>query len=161
MFNNATLALFDFYKYGFIDRILIRMQTRALGVKFERLFVIIPVLIYMNNTDRKKLVDNAKKFLFETIKPKNLATLVYDRVMLQLLAYKKDEELYKQDKKKAFDIIKQNIQLYSIVDIILDDDFIDQKEEIKKIVKEEYDKSYTLNDHCLNLLKFQEQHFSN
>ncbi len=161
MFNSATSALFDFYKYSFIDRILIRIQTRALGVKFERLFVIIPVLIYMNNTDKQKLVSNAKKFLFDTITPKNLATLVYDRIILQLLAYKNDEDLYKQDRKKAFDILRQNIQLYLVVDAILDDDFIEQKEEITRIIKEEYDKAYFLNDHCLNLLRFQEQHFVN
>ena len=90
----------------------------------------------MNNTDKQKLVSNAKKFLFDTITPKNLATLVYDRIILQLLAYKNDEDLYKQDRKKAFDILRQNIQLYLVVDAILDDDFIEQKEEIKRIIKE-------------------------
>lgn len=159
MFNSATSVLFDLYKYSFIDRILIKIQTRALGVKFERLFILIPVLIYMNNTDRQKLIDNAKEFLFDTIKPKNLATLVYDRIILQLLSYKRDEDLYKQDKKKAFDILRQNIQLYLVVDTILDDHFIEQKEEIKSIIKEEYDKAYLMSNHCSNLLRFQEQHF--
>lgn len=163
MFNTATSAFFDFYKYSFIDRILIKIQTRALGVKFERLFIIIPVLIYMNDNDknRQKIISNAKEYLFYTIKPKNLATLVYDRIILQLLAYKNDEDLYNQDKKKAFDILKQNIQLYLVVDTILDDEFKSQKEEIKNIIKEEYDKAYSMNSHCLNLLRFQEEHFVN
>lgn len=161
MFNSATSAFFDFYKYSFVDRILIRLQTRALGLKFERLFILIPVLIYMNDTDRQKLVVNAKEYLFNTIKPKNLATLIYDRIILQLLSYKNDENLYKQDKKKAFDILRQNIQLYAVIDTILGDDFIEQKEEIKHIIKEEYDNTYLINDHCLNLLRFQEQHFIN
>lgn len=161
MFNSATSAFFDFYKYSFIDRILIRIQTRALGVKFERLFIIIPVLIYMNNTDRQKLISNAKEYLFDTIKPKHLATLVYDRIILQLLAYEDDEDLYDQDKKKALDILRQNIQLYLVIDAILDDDFIEQKEEIKNIIKEEYDKAYSMSNHSSNLLRFQEQHFIN
>ena len=161
MFNSATSAFFDFYKYSYIDRILIRIQTRALGVKFERLFIIIPVLIYMNNTDRQKLISNAKEYLFDTIKPKHLATLVYDRIILQLLAYEDDEDLYDHDKNKPFDILRQNIQLYLVIDAILDDDFIEQKEEIKNIIKEEYDKAYSMSNHSSNLLRFQEQHFIN
>ncbi|RAX54651.1 hypothetical protein CCY99_02490 [Helicobacter sp. 16-1353] len=160
MFNQTTLALRDFYKYSFIDRIFIKLQTRALGAKFERLFILLPILIYMNTINQQKVLDNTKAFLLKNIEPKNLALKVYDRVMLKLFSYKDDNSLYIQDRKKAFDILRQNIQLYNVVDEILGDEFIEQKKMIEDIVRKQYDEAYSINEHNSKLLRFQEQHYS-
>lgn len=159
MFNHRSLALFDLYKYSFIDRIFIKLQTRALGAKFERLFIVLPVLIYMNTTNQQKVLENTKKYLLENVEPKNLALKVYDRVMLKLFSYKKDNTLYIQDRTKAFIIFKQNIQLFGIIDEILDKDCQEQKQMLEDIIKKQYDEAYTIKDHASRLLKFQEQHY--
>lgn len=159
MFNHRSLALFDLYKYSFIDRIFIKLQTRALGAKFERLFIVLPVLIYMNTTNQQKVLENTKKYLLENVEPKNLALKVYDRVMLKLFSYKKDNTLYIQDRTKAFIIFKQNIQLFGIIDEILDKDCQEQKQMLEDIIKKQYDEAYTIKDHAFHLLKFQEQHY--
>lgn len=160
MFNTATSVLLDFYRYSFIDRIFIKLQTRALGVKFERLFILLPVLIYMNTTNREKLISKTRNYLLETIVPKNLALKVYDRVILKLFDYKDEDNLYIQDRNKALDILSQNIQLYNIVNNILsDDEFKEQKESIEDAVKSKYDEEYSIDEHTKNLLSFQEENF--
>lgn len=159
MFNHTTSALLDFYKYSFIDRIFIKLQTRALGAKFERFFILLPVLIYMNTTNKQKVINNTKSFLLKNVEPKNLALKIYDRIMLKLFSYKDDNSLYIQDRKKAFDILRQNIQLYTVVDEILDDELIEQKKMIEDIVKKQYDEAYSICDHTWNLLRFQEQNY--
>ncbi len=158
MFNKSTSMLLDFYKYSFIDRIFIKLQTRALGAKFERLFIVLPILIRICNNNQK-IFDNVKKFLLDSVEPRNLALKVYDRVMLRLFSYNDNNELYMQDRKKFFDILRQNIQLYAVVDKILDDTFTEQKNMIKDIVKKQYDESYLLDKHNRNLLEFQEEYY--
>ncbi|RDU65121.1 hypothetical protein [Helicobacter sp. MIT 14-3879] len=156
-FNFNHLNIIDLYKYSFIDRIFIKLQTRALGSRIDRLFILLPVLINMNLSDKYKAVDNTKMFLIDTIEPKNLALKVYDRVILRLFDYKKDNNLFIQDRQKSFDILCQNIQLYSIVDRILSDE--EQKSILREIIKKQYDESYSIDDNTKNILSFQEQHY--
>ncbi|MDE6886041.1 MAG: hypothetical protein K2P17_03255 [Helicobacteraceae bacterium] len=158
-FNNPASSLIDLYKYSFIDRIFIKLQTRALGSKIEKLFIILPALINMNNTSQQNSLDKAKEYLLNSIKPQNLALKVYDRVILRLLEYKKDNNLYIQDRQRAFDIIAQNIQLYNLIDKILDKEMQEQKDTIKEIVRKQYDENYKLDDKDVNILNFQEQNY--
>lgn len=159
MFNHTTSALLDLYKYSFIDRIFIKLQTRALGAEYERLFIVLPVLIFMNTNNQERVLANAKRYLLDNVKPKNLALKIYDRVMLRLFSYKRDNTSYIQDRNKAFAIFKQHIQLFGIVDKILDESCADVREMLEDIVRKQYDETYNIKDHALNLLKFQEAHY--
>lgn len=152
-----NLNFIDLYKYSFIDRIFIRLQTRALGGKIERLWTLLPALINSNANDKSTAMDNAKSYLFESISPKNLAMKVYDRVILRLLEYKKDNNLFIQDRQKALEIITQDIQLCGVVrKILLDESQIAMFEEI---IKKQFDESYSLDNDGKNILRFQEAHY--
>lgn len=155
--SKFNLNLMDLYKYSFIDRIFIRLQTRALGLKFDRLFIILPVLINSNLADKYKAIDNTKEYLLATITPKNLALKTYDRVILKLLEYKKDNNLFIQDRKKAFEIFSQNIQMCEIIYRILSDESV--KEEFIDVIRKNFDNAYKIDENTKNLLRFQEAHY--
>lgn len=157
METKFNINFIDFYKYSFIDRIFIKLQTRALGSKIERLWTLLPAFINSNANDKNKAIENAKNYLFENISPRNLAIKVYDRVILRLLDYKKDNNLFIQDRQKALEIITQDIQLCGLVrNILLDENQISMFEEI---IKKQFDENYSLDNEGKNILRFQEAHY--
>lgn len=157
MDSKFNLNFVDLYKYSFIDRIFIKLQTRALGSRIERLFTLLPALINSNPHDKSKSMQSAKTYLLDNITPKNLALKVYDRVILRLLDYKNDNNLFIQDRQKAFDILTQDIQLYGLVERILGDE--GQIEMFDEIIKKQFDEDYKLDDEGRNILRFQEGHY--
>ena len=157
MDSKFNLNFIDLYKYSFIDRIFIKLQTRALGSKIERLFTLLPALINSNPSDKNKAIESAKAYLIDTITPKNLALKVYDRVILRLLEYKEDNNLFIQDRQRALDILTQDIQLYSVVEQILADE--NQREMFEEIIKKQFYENYNIDDEGRNILRFQESHY--
>ena len=157
MDSKFNLNFADLYKYSFIDRIFIKLQTRALGNRIERLFTLLPALINSNPTDKSKSMQSAKAYLLDNITPKNLALKVYDRVILRLLDYKNDNNLFIQDRQKALDILTQDIQLYGLVERILGDE--GQIKMFDEIIKKQFDEDYKLDDEGRNILRFQEAHY--
>lgn len=157
MDSKFNLNFVDLYKYSFIDRIFIKLQTRALGSRIERLFTLLPALINSNTRDKSKSMQSTKTYLLDNITPKNLALKVYDRVILRLLDYKNDNNLFIQDRQKAFDILTQDIQLYGLVERILGDE--GQIEIFEEIIKKQFDEDYKLDDEGKNILRFQESHY--
>lgn len=146
----------NLYKYSFIDRIFIRLQTRALGAKIERLWIILPALINASVDDKIGAMERAKAYLLENISPKNLALKVYDRTILRLLDYKNDNNLFIQDRQKMLEIITQDIQLFSLIERILGDSA--QVEIFAEIIKKQFDESYALDGEGKMILRFQELH---
>ena len=157
MDSKFNLNFADLYKYSFIDRIFIKLQTRALGSRIERLFTLLPALINSNPADKSKSMQSAKAYLLDNITPKNLALKVYDRVILRLLDYKNDNNLFIQDRQKALDILTQDIQLYGLVERILGDE--GQIKMFDEIIKKQFDEDYKLDDEGRNILRFQEAHY--
>lgn len=146
----------NLYKYSFVDRIFIRLQTRALGAKIERFWTILPALINASVNDKSGAMERAKAYLLENISPKNLALKVYDRTILRLLDYKNNENLFIQDRQKMLEIIVQDIQLFSLVERILGDSA--QVEIFAEIIKKQFDESYALDGEGKMVLRFQELH---
>lgn len=146
----------NLYKYSFVDRIFIRLQTRALGAKIERLWIILPTLINASVDDKIGAMERAKAYLLENISPKNLALKVYDRTILRLLDYKNDNNLFIQDRQKMLEIITQDIQLFSLIERILGDSA--QVEIFAEIIKKQFDESYALDGEGKMVLRFQELH---
>lgn len=146
----------NLYKYSFVDRVFIRLQTRALGAKIERLWIILPALINASVDDKSGAMERAKAYLLENISPKNLALKVYDRTILRLLDYKNDNNLFIQDRQKMLEIITQDIQLFSLIERILGDSA--QVEIFAEIIKKQFDESYALDGEGKMILRFQELH---
>ena len=154
---DAKFNFINLYKYSFVDRIFIRLQTRALGAKIERLWTILPALINANADDKNAAIERAKQYLLDNISPKNLALKVYDRVILRLFEYKDDANLFIQDRQKMLEIITMDIQLFALIERILGDSA--QVEIFAEIIKKQFDENYALDGEGRNILRFQEAHY--
>ena len=154
---DARFNFINLYKYSFVDRIFIRLQTRALGAKIERLWTILPALINANADDKNAAIERAKQYLLDNISPKNLALKVYDRVILRLFEYKDDANLFIQDRQKMLEIITMDIQLFALIERILGDSA--QVEIFAEIIKKQFDENYALDGEGRNILRFQEAHY--
>ena len=64
----------NLYKYSFVDRIFIRLQTRALGAKIERFWTILPALINASVDDKVGAMERAKAYLLEKYCAKKFGT---------------------------------------------------------------------------------------
>ncbi|WP_395001965.1 hypothetical protein [uncultured Helicobacter sp.] len=157
--ETSKLRLGD-YHFSPLRRFAIKWETRSLGADIDRLIAILPCVIYADKAKVDILLlrthDALKKYLKQ-----NAYALprILDRIVMRVLRYKNDEKHYLQDRGKIFEILLQNIQLYSVVVDILDDPmFAHLLEVFSERLKEGYDREYTLNTEGQRMLSFQEKY---
>lgn len=143
-----------------IKRFIIKWETRSLGADIDRLIAILPCVIYADKARIDILLARTQEGLKKYLKQNTyMLSRILDRIIIRLLKYKNDEKYYIQDRSKAFDIVLQNIQLYSVVIDILDDPmFAHLLQAFDERIKEGYDKEYTLNADGKRVLSFQEKY---
>ncbi|WP_066387135.1 hypothetical protein [Helicobacter himalayensis] len=157
MRKNTTLNQRHF---SFMEKFLIKWETRALGLNIDRIIAIIPCVVYADKIHIDDLLSRANEALSEYLKP-NLYTLprIMDRITLRVLEYSQDEKLYLQDRVKIFDILLQDVQLYSIViDIYSAPEFSHLLKIFETRLQEKYDEQYNLNAAGKRILRFQEKY---
>ena len=146
-------------KLGFIDKLLLKWETRSLGVNVDRLMLILPCVIYMDKVRIAELLDRAKIALQKFLNNPYAIPKVLNRISLRLSEYQQDENLYLQDRSRLFDILLQNIQLYVvIIDIFSLPSERHLLDSLEVILSERFDKQYTLNAEGKRLLSFQEKY---
>lgn len=147
------------HKLGFIDKFFIKWETRSLGVNVDRLIVILPCVIYMDKARIDELLERAKIALQKFLTNPYAVPKVLNRISLRLSEYQEDENLYLQDRTRLFDVLLQNIQLYSvIIDIFNSPSERHLLDSLEVILSERFDKQYTLNTEGKRLLSFQEKY---
>lgn len=147
-------------KFTYLQKFLIKWQTRSLGSKIDILMLILPVLVYVGRPHLDEQLKQAKMIIDKTIKPANLALKVFDRVMICVSEYIKDEKLYMQDRERAFNAVVQDIQFYSIVlDMLKNDGYETQRDIIRSVVQKAYDEEYLISKKNKRILEYQEQAF--
>lgn len=147
------------HKLGFIDRFLIKWETRSLGANVNRLIAILPCVIYMDKARLDELLERAKTALQKYLNNPYAVPKVLSRISLRISEYQKYEELYLQDRAKIFDILLQNIQLYGVImDIFNSPSEKHLLDSLEVILSERFDKQYILNAEGERLLSFQEKY---
>lgn len=147
------------HKLGFIDRFLIKWETRSLGANVNRLIAILPCVIYMDKARLDELLERAKTALQKYLNNPYAVPKVLSRISLRISEYQKYEELYLQDRAKIFDILLQNIQLYGVImDIFNSPSEKHLLDSLEVILSEKFDKQYILNAEGERLLSFQEKY---
>ncbi|WP_095269458.1 hypothetical protein [Helicobacter sp. 13S00477-4] len=147
-------------QFSYIEKFLIKWQTRSLGTKIDTTIIILSVLVYIGRPDLEGQLDRAKGIVKNIIKPQNLALKIFDRIMIRVLEYTKDEKIYMQDRDKALNAIVQDIQFYSIVLDMLDGKGCDtQRDIIRSVVQKTYDEEYCISAENKRILEYQEQAF--
>lgn len=157
MYKNTTLKQRHF---SFMEKFLIKWETRALGLDIDRIIAIIPCVVYADKIHVDILLSRTNEALSKYLKP-NLYALprIMDRITLRVLEYVQDEKIYLQDRVKIFDILLQDIQLYSIViDIYSAPQFSHLLKIFETRLQEKYDEQYNLNATGERILRFQEKY---
>lgn len=147
-------------KFTYLQRFLIKWQTRSLGSRIDTLMLIVSVLVYMGRPNIEAQLEQARIIINKMIKPLNLASKVFDRVVIWVDEYAKDEKLYMQHRDRAFNAVVQDIQFYSIVlDILKDKGYETQKDIIRSVIQKAYDEEFTISRDNKRMLEYQEQTF--
>lgn len=105
-------------------------------------------------------LEQARIIINKMIKPLNLASKVFDRIVIWVDEYAKDERLYMQHRDRAFNAVVQDIQFYSIVlDILKDKGYETQRDIIRSVIQKAYDEEFTISRDNKRMLEYQEQTF--
>lgn len=146
--------------FSWIEKLLIKWQTRSLGQKIHTLMLILSVLVYMGRPNFDERFKQSKSIINKMVKLSNLASKVYDRVVILVSEYAKDEKIYMQNRDKAIKAIVEDIQLYGIVlDMLKDKKYDIQREMINARVQKVYDDTYKISNENKRILEYQEQNF--
>ncbi|WP_095294436.1 hypothetical protein [Helicobacter sp. 13S00482-2] len=147
-------------KFTYLQKFLIKWQTRSLGSKIDTLMLLLSVLVYMGRPNIEAQLEQARIIINKMVKPSNLASKVFDRIVIWITEYAKDEKLYMQDRDRAFNAVVQDIQFYSIVlDILKDKSYQTQRDIIRSVIQKAYDEEYTIAPESKRILEYQEQAF--
>lgn len=145
------------YHLGMIQYLLIKWQTRSLGVKADKIIFLLPVCICMaGEKNLEKCVQNTKKIINTHIKPRRLAIQVFRRIMYRTKRYFDDADLFDQHRQKLYEAITQHIQIFSIILDVYEDIPI-EIERMTRIVRENYDEAFKLSEENARLLMYQER----
>lgn len=146
------------YQYSFLERLWLKLEARSADKNTERIVMLLPVLLFMQKEQLETLLDELPKFLSSYLKP-HLVQRVFAHIVLKLKEYTKNEQLFLQEKQKAFECLAENIQLYAIVlDVVDSTKNPDSLEFIEQIVRKKFDEDYQLDKKNLRFLKYQEKH---
>lgn len=145
------------YDMGVFERLLTKWQTRSLGARVERMMTLLPVFVCIGGDENfEKVVSNTRKVIFKHIKSKRLAMMIFKRVMYKAKQYSENPELLSEKKQKIYEMITQNIQMFSLVLDVLDG--IDRElQRSTMIVKRNYEEEYSLPIETKRLLNYQER----
>lgn len=142
-------------------RWLIRWQTRSLGKHLNVNILILSVLIFSDRCDLERQLEKTKAYLGGILSPR-LASIAFDRILVNIADYASDEHLYLKDRTRVFELFVQNIQLYGIVlDIWEEDIYQDRRDILKFAVQNAYDKRYKLDIESQRALAYQMRIFTN
>ncbi|WP_199919475.1 hypothetical protein [Helicobacter enhydrae] len=147
-------------RVGFFEALFIKWRTRALGTEVDRLIFLLPILICIGSENSEQCLKNARKIVFAQIRSKYLANLVFKRILMKVKKYLKNEEAFKENRQKAYEIIVQNIQMFGIVLDVLEGVDLELAR-ITMIVKKAYEEEFSLPVETKRLLEYQERRYFN
>ncbi|TSA86660.1 hypothetical protein [Helicobacter mehlei] len=140
---------------------IIKWQTRSLGKHLHVHILILSVLVFSDRCDLDKQLDKIKVYLDRALNPR-LASMVFERILVNIADYNADEHLYLKDRMRVFELLVQNIQLYGIVLDIWDEEiYQDHRDILKVAVQNAYDKRYSLDSESQRALSYQMRIFAN
>lgn len=145
------------YKFGFFERLLLKIELQSADKNTERLLILLPVLLYMRKDDLESLLKVLPQILKSYLQP-HLIQRVFSRVVIKLQEYSKNNKLFIQERQKAFECLSQNIQLYTLATDLFGTEHQQTLRLIEQIVRKRFDKDYQLDSTNLRLLAYQEKY---
>lgn len=146
------------YHYSIIKRMWLWFEMRSLNNDTKQIITLISVILFMEKDRLESLLDTLPDILRPYLKP-HLVQRVCNRIILKLQKYKKNQQIFMQDRDRIFDYLASNIQLYGLVlDIFAGKENAPNLNIIEQIVRKKFDKNYQLNRTNLRLLSYQEKY---
>ncbi len=147
------------YEMGMLEYFFVKWQTRSLGVKLDKMISILPVFVCIGaNENLEKSIQNVRKILFSHIRSKRIADMVFKRIMFKAKKYCDNQETFYEVKQKTYEMITQNIQIFSLVLDALDG--IDRElGRVCMIVKKNYEEAFDMSAETKRLLEYQERRY--
>ena len=146
------------YKYSFLERLWLKLEAHSADKNTENIVMILPVLLFMLKKELETRLDTLPQILEHYLKP-HLIQRVFSHIVIKLQKYTQDEELFMQERQEAFECLSQNIQLYTLVIDMFDNQEDNHNFElIKQVVRKKFDEDYELNQENLRLLAYQEKY---
>lgn len=145
------------YKFGFFERLWLKIELQSADKNTERLLILLPVLLYMRKDHLESLLKVLPQILKSYLQP-HLIQRVFSRVVIKLQEYNKNNKLFIQERQKAFECLSQNIQLYALATDLFDAEHQQTLRLIEQIVRKRFDKDYQLDSTNLRLLAYQEKY---
>lgn len=147
------------YHYSTIKRMWLWFEMRSLNNDTKQIITLISVILFMEKDRLESLLDALPDILRPYLKA-HLMQRVFNRIILKLQKYKKNQEIFMQDRDRIFDYLVSNIQLYALVlDIFAGKEKSPNLNIIEQIVRKKFDKNYQLNRANLRLLSYQEKYY--
>lgn len=145
------------YKFGFFERLWLKIELQSADKNTERLLILLPVLLYMRKDHLESLLKVLPQILKSYLQP-HLIQRVFSRVVIKLQEYSKNNKLFIQERQKAFECLSQNIQLYTLATDLFGAEHQQTLRLIEQIVRKRFDKDYQLDSTNLRLLAYQEKY---
>lgn len=151
--------MLEAYQLGVLEYALIKWQTRALGSRLDKMMIVLPVFVCIGaNEDLEKTISNVRKIVFSHIRSRRTALMVFRRIMFKAKKYLDNQEAFQEAKQKVYEMITQNIQMFSLV--------LDALEGVDRelgrssmIVKKNYEESFEIPLETKRLLEYQERRY--
>lgn len=147
------------YGMGVLEYALVKWQTRALGSRLDKMMIVLPVFVCIGaSEDSEKTIHNVRRIVFSRIRSKRTALMVFRRIMFKAKKYFDNQESFYEAKQKVYEMITQNIQMFSLV--------LDALEGVERelsrsitIVKKNYEDSFEMPLETKRLLEYQERRY--
>lgn len=151
--------MLEAYHLSVLEYALIKWQTRALGSRLDKMIILLPVFVCIGaNEDLEKTISNVRKIVFSHIRSRRTALMVFRRIMFKAKKYCDNQEAFYEAKQKVYEMITQNIQIFSLVLDALDG--VDRElGRSSMIVKKNYEESFEISLETKRLLEYQERRY--
>jgi len=116
---------------SFLEKCYIYWKTRDYGRKIEHIALLLSVAIYTNRKIYEEELASAHAQLMTLLEDEDDVNNVLEYIKMKLGTYQSDNKKWMQDRKKAFDLITKNEDLYGhLIDIFHSDKKFDATEEL-------------------------------
>lgn len=151
--------MLDMYHLGVLEYALIKWQTRALGSRLDKMIIVLPILVCIGiNEDLDKTISNVRRIVLSRIRSKRTALMVFRRIMFKAKKYLDHQDAFHESKQKVYEMITQNIQMFSLVLDALDG-VETELERLRLIIKKNYEETFEMTLETKRLLEYQEKRY--
>ncbi len=116
---------------SFLEKCYIHWKTKTYGQKIEHVALILAVAIYMNKKIYQEELNSASACLSSIVGAEEDIDNIMEYIKMKLNSYQDDNEIWLADRQEAFNLIKEDENLYACMsDVFNSDGNMDESEKL-------------------------------